>query len=184
MTEVVSIRTRNPGAMWPGAIATAFGSKTYENLKDGNKAAIFPTFEQGAAAQFALWGGAGYIGRTLADAIRKWSGGNSSPQYAAFLQTHIPGLSMDTVITRAFLAGDRGRAFMKAQAQWEAGKPYPMTDDQWRKAQELAFGAPKSPPPPDVEPTQPAPQERVSPFWAALSLIFKLIASIFINKRS
>ena len=42
--------------------------------------------------------------------------------------------------------------------------------------------------PPDVpapeKPTQPAPQERVSPFWAAISLIFKLIASIIFNKRS
>lgn len=43
-------------------------------------------------------------------------------------------------------------------------------------------------PPPDVEPTptptQPAPQERVSPFWGAISILFKLLASLFLNKRS
>jgi hypothetical protein len=28
---------------------------------------------------------------------------------------------------------------MKAQAQWEAGKPYPMTDAEWRQAQAMVF---------------------------------------------
>jgi hypothetical protein len=43
--------------MWPGARATRWGSTTYVTLKDGqgNKIAVFPTFVQGAAAQFDLW---------------------------------------------------------------------------------------------------------------------------------
>lgn len=156
MPEVVSIRTKNPGAMWPNAIATQFGSSSHEDLKDGNKAAIFPTFEQGAAAQFALWA-KNYSGMTLQAAIYKWSGHNSSGAYADFLARHVPGLSMSTVITRSFLASQHGRSFMAAQAQWEAGKPYPMTDDQWAKGQELAFGVAKPAPlPPDVEPSKPA----------------------------
>lgn len=203
MTEPVSIRTKNPGAMWPGAIATQFGSVSHENLKDGNQAAIFPTFEQGAAAQFALWAGSGYVGKTLAAAIKKWSGGNSSPEYAAFLKRHVPSLDMDTVITRSLLASDQGRAFMKAQAQWEAGKPYPMTDAQWQKAQALAFGMPKPlPPPPDIEPVHPAIKPAASaggffvalsamvktgaPFWACLSIAFIVAVAVYliIHNRS
>jgi hypothetical protein len=154
MTEVVSIRTKNPGAMWPCAIATQFGSTSHEDLRDGNKAAIFPTFEQGAAAQFALWA-KNYSGMTLQSAIYKWSGHNSSSAYAQSLSLRVPGLLMSTIITRSFLASQQGRKFMAAQAQWEAGKPYPMTDAQWAKAQELAFGVAKILPPPDIEPVPP-----------------------------
>lgn len=138
MVTPVAIRTKNPGAMWPGPVATRFGSTQYENLKDGNKAAIFPTFEQGAAAQFYLWA-TKYSGMTLEDAIYKWSGHNSSPQYAAFLAKKVPGLSMKKVITKSFLASADGLKFMKAQAQWETGQPFPMTDAQWKRGQEIAF---------------------------------------------
>lgn len=176
-----SIRTKNPSAMWPGPIATRYGSTGHENLNDGegNKIAIFPTFEQGGAAQFALWNSAGYKGKTLQDAIEKWSGHNSSAAYARSLAEHIPGLSLNTFITTGFLSSPNGLKFMKLQAEWEAGRPYPMTDAQWIKAQELAFGrvAPL-PPPPDVpkpEPTQPA----ASGFFVAL---FNFIISLF--KRS
>ncbi len=138
MSEPVSIRTKNPGAMWPNALATKFGSKTHEDLRDGNKAAIFPTFEAGAAAQFALWHDK-YAGMTLKDAIYKWSGHNSSAAYEDFLTKHA-SVSLNTVISKEFLEGPEGVRFAKAQAQWEAGKPYPMTDEQWKKAQDLAFG--------------------------------------------
>lgn len=169
MPEVVSIRTKNPGAMWPNAIATQFGSTSHEDLRDGNKAAIFPTFEQGAAAQFALWA-KNYSGMTLQAAIYKWSGHNSSSAYANFLAQKLGGLGMETVITRSFLASRDGRAFMAAQAQWEAGKPYPMTDAQWAKGQELAFGVVKLPPPPDVEPV-PLPKPKASPHVAAGAVV-------------
>lgn len=139
MPDPVSIRTKNPGAMWPGSVSRKFGSTEHEDLRDGNKAAIFPTFTQGAAAQFYLWAHS-YSGLTLQSAIYKWSGHNSSSAYADFLSKHIPGLSMGDVITNEFLAGPKGLAFMKAQSQWEAGRPYPMSDDQWARAQVLAFG--------------------------------------------
>ena len=73
MPEPVSIRTKNPGAMWPCEIATRFGSTTFEQLNDGqgNKAAIFPTFEQGGAAQFALWAKK-FTGLRLSQAIFMW----------------------------------------------------------------------------------------------------------------
>jgi hypothetical protein len=200
MPEVVSIRTKNPGAMWPCAIATQFGSTSHEDLRDGNKAAIFPTFEQGAAAQFALWA-KNYSGMTLQAAIYKWSGHNSSSEYATFLAQKLGSIRLDTVITRSFLASFNGRAFMKAQAQWEAGKPYPMTDAQWAKAQELAFGVAKIPPPPDIEPVPPKPGKHVTtgaagaaagaalhifglPLWACISAAFVVAAIIYFITRN
>lgn len=134
----VSIRTKNPGAMWPGPVSAKFGSTSHENLRDGNKAAIFATYEQGAAAQFYLWDKK-YAGKTLQSAIYEWSGHNSSKAYAQFLDKRLPDVKMDTVITEDFLQSDEGREFMKAQAQWEAGRPYPMTDEQWKAGQDLAF---------------------------------------------
>ena len=170
--EPVSIRTKNPGAMWPGSVSKRFGSTEWIPCAGDNKCAVFPTFEQGAAAQFYLWA-TKYSNMTLSAAIYKWSGHNSSDAYAKFLSARIPGLTMNDKITDAFLSGPRGLAFMKAQAQWEAGKPYPMTDEQWRKGQAIAFGAPVYvPPPPDIEPPIPAPG-----FWqeliAAIVSIFK-----------
>jgi hypothetical protein len=35
---------------------------------------------------------------------------------------------------------------MKAQAQWEAGKPYPLSDAQWQQAQAAVFKGVKLPP--------------------------------------
>lgn len=186
----VSIRTKNPGAMWPNALATQFGSTSFEQLNDPerNKAAIFPTFEQGGAAQFALWSKK-YAGMKLSQAIFMWSGHNSSPAYTGFLLKHVPGLTDSTVLSPEFFKSAQGRKFMAAQAQWEAGQPYPMSDEQWAKAQALAFGqplpAPDIPKPsPQVAPApQPAPTERVSPLWGFVSAAFKILASIVLKNR-
>ncbi len=161
--EPVSIRTKNPGAMWPGSVATKFGSKEWIPCGGNNKCAVFPTFEQGAAAQFYLWFKS-YSGMTLQAAIYKWSGHNSSDAYANFLTKHVPGLRMDDTITVDFLSSPKGLAFMKAQAQWEAGKPYPMTDDQWRRGQFIAFGKHDKP---HIEPTpEPTPEpEEPKTLW-------------------
>lgn len=141
--------------MWPGTISRQYGSTSYQTLNDGqgNKIAVFPTYEQGAAAQFALWASKNYLGKTLQAAITKWSGHNSSASYARSLAKAIPGLSMSTVITLDFLKSENGWRFMKVQAQWEAGQPYPMTDEQWQAAQRLAFGS--SDPEPKTTPVEP-----------------------------
>ena len=164
--EPVSIRIKNPGAMWPGAVATKFGSKEWIPCGGNNKCAVFPTFENGAAAQFYLWFKS-YSGMPLQAAIYKWSGHNSSDAYAKFLTQHVPGLDLDDVISVEFLSGPKGLAFMKAQAHWEAGKPYPMTDAQWRRGQEIAFGRKAEiPPPPDVPLPEPKQEEQEKlPFW-------------------
>lgn len=174
-----SIRTKNPSAMWPGPIATKFGSVSHEDLKDGqgNKIAIFPTFEQGGAAQFALWNSAGYKGKTLQDAIDKWSGHNSSNAYARSIAEHIPGLSLNTFITTSFLRSQNGLKFMKLQAQWEAGQPYPMTDEQWVRAQSLALGEPL--PAPDIPTPKPKPATQPASSGFFVDLIKSLFSAIF-----
>lgn len=137
-----SIRTNNPGAMWGGKHARKWGAVDDVVLNDGqaNHIAVFPDVVSGAAAQFDLWRAA-YCDMTLAAAIRKWSGHNASTVYANFLNWHT-GLSLSHVITPPLLASETGLSLMKAQAQWEAGRVYPMTDEQWREAQARVF--PKS----------------------------------------
>lgn len=148
MTDPASIRTNNPGAQWMGPVARQYGATDSIDLPGGNNAAVFPDPVTGAAAQFALLGNH-YAGKPLSAAISSWSGGNSSPAYTAFL-TKQTGLTPDTVLTKDLLAGPQGLALAKAQAQWEAGRPYPLSDDGWQQAQSRAFGgasgaAPASP---------------------------------------
>lgn len=140
MTEPASIRYKNPGAQWPGARATKWGSTQYVTLNDGqgNKIAVFPTFVQGAAAQFDLWA-SNYTGMTLKAAIDKWSGHNSPAPYVAFLEKNT-GVSINTKVTRELLASPTGWKLLKAQSRWEAGKPIPMTDAEWQLAQKKVFG--------------------------------------------
>lgn len=140
MTEPASIRYKNPGAMWPGARATKWGSTNYVTLNDGqgNKIAVFPTFVQGAAAQFDLWA-SNYTGVTLKAAIDKWSGHNSPSSYVAFLEQNT-GISINTKVTRELLASPAGWKLLKAQSRWEAGQQIPMTDAEWQLAQAKVFG--------------------------------------------
>jgi hypothetical protein len=145
MTEPVSIRAKNPGAQWPGPISKKFGSTEWWPCGGNNKIAVFSTFEQGGAATLYLWANK-YSDMPLSAAIYKWSGQNSSKAYADFLHKRVPEITLDTQITRALLNSPTGVQFMIAQSQWEAGKVYPMTEAQWQKAQEIAFGA-KAPKP-------------------------------------
>ena len=147
--DPASIRYNNPGAMWGGnALTRKWGETGNIALNDGlhqnNHIAVFPDKVHGAAAQFDLWHTSkNYHNQPLAQAIRTWSGGNSWPEYVSFLAKHAPGLTGTTVVNDALLSGSQGLALMKAQAQMEAGKPYPLTDEEWAQAQEMVF--PKTP---------------------------------------
>ena len=135
-----AIRYKNPGAMWPGKVATKWGSTDWTTLNDGqgNKIAIFPTFVQGAAAQFDLWATKYATGETLKQLIDRWSGHNSPAEYVRFLEAQT-GISINTVVTRALLASPPGWKLLKAQSRWEAGQPIPMSDDDWQQAQKMVF---------------------------------------------
>jgi hypothetical protein len=131
--------------MWGGsALAKKWGADKTIGLNDGlgqgNNIAVFPTKVMGAAAQIDLWRTSkNYHNRRLQDAIHTWSGGNYVSSYMAFLMKRVPGLTPDTIIDDDFLKSGMGLAMMKAQAWHEAGKPYPMTDAEWREAQALVF---------------------------------------------
>lgn len=145
--EPASIRFSNPGAMWGkgNPLATKWGATASPILNDGlgqgNNIAVFPDKVHGAAAQFDLWHtSTHYHNKSLTDAIHTWSGGNSSANYVNFLVKHAPGLTAMSIINDALLSSPLGIAMMKAQAWNEAGKPYPMTDDEWKQAQDMVFG--------------------------------------------
>lgn len=141
--QPASIRNNNPGAQWPGPTSAQFGATGAQNLADGNKIATFPTPVHGAAAQFALLN-KNYVGIPLAQAITKWSGGNSSPAYVASIAKDT-GLTPGTIITPDLLQSDKGVQLAKAMAKVETGRPYPMSDDQWKQGQALAFDGTQPP---------------------------------------
>lgn len=136
----LSIQTNNPGAMWPNALATRFGSTEWYQINDvqKNKIAVFPDAVWGAAALFAL-AGTKYVGKTIADAIRLWSGGNSSDEYARRIAAALGGFVTDT-LTLDIMKGPGGIFFAKTMSNQEAGRAYPLTDEQWQDAQALAYG--------------------------------------------
>jgi hypothetical protein len=122
-------------------IATKWGATNTIGLNDGlgqgNNIAVFPDMLHGACAQFDLWR-TGYTNMTLKNAILKWSGGNWSQPYANSL-VQATGIGLNTVITPELLASEQGWKLMKAQAKWEAGQTYPLTDGQWQTAQSMIF---------------------------------------------
>ena len=154
-----SIRNNNPGAMWPGAQAARFGSLGYEALNDGqgNKIARFATPEAGAAANMALLAEK-YVGMTLRDAIAKWSGGNDVGTYLSGLAGK--GFGADTVLTPELMKNQElMTSLLKAMAQHEAGRPFPMSDAQWGNAFQLYLGGgrtslPTSPVPEGLSPKE------------------------------
>jgi hypothetical protein len=138
-----SIRNNNPGAMYPGKSAKRFGSTRFETLKskDGiHKIACFDDPVHGAAAQFDLLSSKAYTGRTIREAITKWCGGYYASTYLKVLAEN-SGVTAETILTVDML---RNPSFAvplaKAMALQEAGKPFPLEDEGWLKAHQLAFG--------------------------------------------
>src|SRR5690606_13153203 len=130
-----SVRNNNPGAMYPGKIASLFGATGEENLSTGHKIARFENPIQGAAAQFALLNSF-YKDMTLKDALNKWSGGNNVDSYVSFVQQRT-GLSPNTPITTELLQSPVGVALTKAMSAFETGREFPLADQEWFAAQKL-----------------------------------------------
>jgi putative peptidoglycan binding protein len=140
-----AIQFKNPGAMWPGATATKWGSTKWQYLADGtgqgggghgNKIAIFDNWVDGICAQMDLWRtGPKYHNKRFAEAIHVWSGGNHVPSYIAYLKARVPDLTEDTIMDDAFWRGPMAIPFLKAQAGHEAGKAIPATQADYIEAQ-------------------------------------------------
>lgn len=158
MSTPASIRFWNPGAQYPGPIASRFGSTGAATIGGGHKIAVFDDPVKGAAAQFGLLGSEGYIGRPIGAAISKWSGGNSVDAYLGQLKA--AGIDPNAPLTQELLSSPQGITLARAMAQHEAGQPYPLSDEQWRAAQSMAFGesGPTDPGyvPPDYDPAAPS----------------------------
>lgn len=155
-----SIRNNNPGAMWPSAQAARFGSLGFEALNDGqgNKIARFSTPEAGAAANMALLAEK-YVGMTLRDAIAKWSGGNNVGTYLSGLAGK--GFGADTVLTPDLMKNQElMTSLLKAMAQHEAGRPFPMDDSQWASAFQLYLGGGRGALPTSAVPDTLAPKQK------------------------
>jgi hypothetical protein len=150
--EPASIRYKNPGAMWPGTIATKWGSKRWIYLNDGtgqgggghgNKIAIFENWVDGICAQMDLWRmSPKYRNKKFKDAIAIWSGGNHVESYIAYVIARVPGMTRDTIMDDAFWQSPNGIKFLKAQAGHEAGKAIPAPEADWVEAQRRIFIGP------------------------------------------
>lgn len=120
-----AIRYCNPGAQYPSADAAAFGQLGYGVIGGGHKIARFPHSVNGAAANLDLLRRR-YVGMTIGEAGKKWTGANSFG---------VPGYP-DAAMLTAETIDDPSLAipFMQAIAKREAGKDYPMTEAEWRAA--------------------------------------------------
>lgn len=162
-----SIRNKNPGAQEPGPSSRKFGSTSHEVLKwtykgkpATNKIATFPTSEHGAAAMFHLLNRK-YTGRSIEKAIEKWCGGYYAGAYAKALEAHGNCKASDTLTSDLVQNPDFAIALCKAMARVEAGRDYPMTDEEWQAAHEMAFGNAVAPEfSPDNDVPSPGPNAR------------------------
>lgn len=137
-----SIRNHNPGAMYPGPSAKRFGSASFETLrsKDGvHKIATFPTHQHGAAAMFHLLS-TRYVGLPIDKAIAKWCGGYYVSTYLKVLEQK-SGVKASDTLTLAMLR-DHAVAvpIARAMAWQEAGRDYPLSEQEWVEAHGMAFG--------------------------------------------
>lgn len=133
------IRHNNPGALnysdWEQRYGAAKGGTLLnDSTGQGNRIASFPTPEAGAAAQFDWWNNKSR-GTTIGDNLRTYSGGNNTADYQSFLEKR--GFGPDTNVKDMLSNKEQAMTFGKAQSQWEAGRPYPMSDQQWSNAYDL-----------------------------------------------
>lgn len=168
MITPASIRNKNPGAQEPGPSSRKFGSTSHEVLKwtykgkpATNKIATFPTNQHGAAAMFHLLNRK-YTGRSIERAIAKWCGGYYAGAYAKALEEHGNCKASDTLTSDLVQDPEFAIALCKAMARVEAGRDYPMTDEEWAEAHEMAFGTGAAPEfSPDNDVPSPGPNARV-----------------------
>lgn len=157
-----SIRNHNPGAMYPGTSSKKFGSSSYETLrsKDGvHKIATFPSPIQGAAAMLDLLDRS-YRGLTIERAIARWCGGFYVSTYLKVLEA--AGVTRSTVLTYDLLRDPaKVLPLVKAMALQEAGREFPLSDEEWARAHVCAFAESVAPAfSPDNDVPSPKPETR------------------------
>jgi hypothetical protein len=126
-TAPAAIRYNNPGAQYPSEEAKRFGMTGAGQIGGGHLIAGFPTPEQGLASNMDLLSRK-YVGMTISDAIRKWSGGSRSS---------VPGFRGDEVITPE-MAKDPNfmLPFFRQMQRAEAGKEW-LTEEQMKRGYDI-----------------------------------------------
>ena len=135
--RAASIRFNNPGAMYPARWQSRYGgTDTGARIGGGHRIAMFPDRVSGAAALFALLDGRLYRDKTVAEALRTWTGGNSSRSYIQWMQRN--GVDTEETV-RNFLANREAAIGLAVlMARWETGEVYPMSREEWQQAYDRA----------------------------------------------
>lgn len=136
-SDRASVRFNNPGAMYPARWQSRFGgTDTGARIGGGHRIAMFPDRVSGAAALFALLDGRLYRDKTVAEALRIWTGGNSSSSYIRFMQDN--GIDTQEIV-RNYLANPEAAVGLAVlMARWETGHAYPLSRSEWEEAYERA----------------------------------------------
>lgn len=163
-----SIRNRNPGAMYPGAIAKRWGATEFEVLKsrDGeHKIATFGDPTAGAAALFDLLCNAKsggvylYRGKPLRAAIATWCGGYYVDTYLGVIGKRA-GIAPGDVLDVEFLRDPHRAIPLAAAMAWqEAGRTFPLSGDDWAAAHALAVERMPEAPARPIQASRPVPVE-------------------------
>jgi hypothetical protein len=136
-----TVRSNNPGGMYPGDAANLFGTTGTRRIGGGHLIADFPTPVHGAAANMWNLTNKGYVGKTIAKAMEQWSGGYRT----------MPGpggrYNPNQVITPEMTRDPNFMIpFMQAVASGEAPGRFPMDPQQWQQAFEWYMrGGPQPP---------------------------------------
>lgn len=163
-----SIRNKNPGAQEPGPSSRKFGSTSYETLRwtykgkpQINKCATFPSHQHGAAAMFDLLHRK-YTGKTVEKAIATWCGSYYAAGYVKALEAG--GVKAGDVLTKKLIEDPAFAVpLVQAMAKVEAGKDYPISDEDWHEAHAMAFGGAVAPEfSPDNDVPSPGPDARLA----------------------
>lgn len=151
--EPASVRSKNPGACWPGPSSAKFGAIDAVTLtdRDSNQMAVFPDKVSGAASLFDLLGRV-YVGMRVRPLLAKYMGWKTKrPDLDKNLDAYCKvvcsrtGLSESDTLTASYIRTPKtGIAFARAMAFHEAGKEYPMTAREWKQAHALAFPVPET----------------------------------------
>lgn len=132
MADPATWRYNNPGAQYPNSRSRVFGSDGYGIIGGGHKIARFPDDISGAAANMDLLLRK-YSGLTVAQAIKKWSGGNNTASYIKGLQQL--GFDPNAKITDELVRNPQfAISLFKGIAQHEAGRAPRMSDQDWQEA--------------------------------------------------
>jgi hypothetical protein len=133
-------RFNNPFNMWFDRYAAEQGGLPGRQITQYDTPSIFPSKMAGAAAAIRKMAQSPlYSGKTMQDLIGTWVGHGQS--YAPIIEK-MTGISRNTRITPEFLASDDGLKFLMAMSRYETHvqSPYPLTEDQWKKARDVALG--------------------------------------------